>query len=338
MGFEVEVVAGNSQRYYDISGDNLKTLERVFLSHCHAKSLTVTVSTIGSKSKQCNPVNLSSFRCLKSLEYMDIKMNNVAIFTCDTPFLFQLKHLSLTRCQMTHYDYCILMNCVADTLESLELIQTNLMDVKCSENSTIMLNELHRLSKLKSLKLDKSWNELQKDHFMFSRLELLALSKISFEDLFSTSLRKLTCTVVAECLTVDEKNYKVADLEALQGIFHRFAAKSYSTMKFGDKKRKKSLQINSKEIDAKTEFRFVLGWPKIEPGDCFEDVSGRMKEVFAFETLKVFIPTKTKKTMDSPFSSPPVSPISSSAETEEEESTETFHTAFESIPEIYAAS
>uniref|UniRef100_A0AC34GJB9 Uncharacterized protein n=1 Tax=Panagrolaimus sp. ES5 TaxID=591445 RepID=A0AC34GJB9_9BILA len=92
MGFEVEVVAGNSQRYYDISGDNLQTLERVFLSHCHAKSLTVTVSTIGSsKSKHCNPVNLSSFRCLKKLEYMDIKMNNVATFTCDTPFLFQLK-------------------------------------------------------------------------------------------------------------------------------------------------------------------------------------------------------------------------------------------------------
>jgi hypothetical protein len=344
MGFEVEVLAGNSQRYYDISGDNLKTLERVFLSHCHAKSLTVTVSTIGTKSKHCNPVNLSSFRCLQSLEYMDIKMNNVATFTCDTPFLFQLKHLSLTRCQMTHYDFCILMNCVADTLESLELIQTNLMDVKCSENVTIMLNELHRLSNLKSLKLDKPWKELQKDHFIYSRLDSLAVSKISFEDLFSASLRKLSCTVISQILTVDGKDYKISDLETLQGIFHHFAAKSYSTIKFGDKRKKSLSKAATKEIDAKSGFRFVLGWPKIEPDESSSNdyLNFRMKEIFAFESLKVFIPRHTKKfgILDSPISlSPAMSPIaSSSAEEEEEETTETFHTAFESLPEIYAAS
>lgn len=144
---------------------------------------------------------------------------------------------------------------------------------------------------------------------------------------------------MAKILTIEGRDYQVTDLEALQGIFHAFAAKSYGSMKFGNQRKKSKAGSKQNEIDAKTEFRFVLGWPKIEPGDSFEDVSSRMKEVFAFESLKVFIPFKVKKcSLDSPISSPDLHSPMSLSSAEEENTEETFVTAFESLTEISAAS
>ncbi|KAE9548657.1 hypothetical protein FO519_008135 [Halicephalobus sp. NKZ332] len=263
-------------------------------------------------------------------------MNDVATLRCDNPFPFQLKHLSLSGCHLTYYDFCILMNCVGDSLESLDLLQVSLMDSQCSTNVSKLLAELCRLSNLRSLKVDRTWAEFQQDAKNFScpRLQLLTLLNVKFEDLFSPELRKFTSSLACFSVTLDGKDYKISDLDELLRKFHIFAATKWPTMKFGYKNSRipgrKPIQP---KYDAKTELSFVLGWPRIEPEDTVADFKDRLKEVFAFESLKVYIPARTHKAnLGSPLGSPAMSPVGSS------EDEEIFVTAFDSMKEISAAS
>jgi len=335
MVFEVEVTADNSQRFYELSGENLLSLEKVFLSHCHSKSLHVVVRNIsGTRSKHIQAVNLSSFRSLKKLGYLDIEMNDVATLKCDNPFPFQLQHLSLSGCHMTYYDFCILMNCVGDSLESLDMLQVALMDSECSTNVSKLLSELCRLSNLRCLKVDRTWTEFQKDAKNFScpRLQSLTLLNVKFEDLFSPDLRKFTSSLICLSVTVDGKDYKISDLAELLGKLHMFAATRWPTMKFGFKSSRIPGRRTQPKYDAKTELSFVLGWPRTEPEDAAVDMKERLKEVFSFESLKVYVPARAHKAnLGSPIGSPAMSPVASS------EDEDIFVTAFDSIPKMSTA-
>uniref|UniRef100_A0AC34RG68 Uncharacterized protein n=2 Tax=Panagrolaimus sp. JU765 TaxID=591449 RepID=A0AC34RG68_9BILA len=335
MTFQIEVTADHSERFYELSAESFLSLEKVFLSHSQTKSLRVAVQNVsGTRPKRIQAVNLSSFRCLKKLEFLSIEMNDVATITCDNPFFFQLRHLSLSRCQMTFYDFCILMNCVADSLESLELHQVSLMDSECSANVSLILSELCRLSNLKSLKIDRTWAEFQKDakNFSCSKLQSLTLQKVQFEDLFSTELRRFTSCLMCESIIVEGKEYKLTDLPELLGKFHHFAATTWSTMKFGMKPSRFPGRRKPK-LDAKTQFCFVLGWPKIHFGEHVLDVVDRLEEVFAFESLKVLVPARINpRSRFSPVGSPAMSPVASS------EDEDTFVTAFDSLTQVSAAS
>uniref|UniRef100_A0A7E4V6I0 Uncharacterized protein n=1 Tax=Panagrellus redivivus TaxID=6233 RepID=A0A7E4V6I0_PANRE len=330
MTFEVEVIAGRSQRFYDINADKLQNLEKVFLSHCHAKSLSIRVVNVGGpKSKPLHTVNLSSFSCLKDLTRLELEMNDSATIQCDNPFLFRLNHLSLSKCQMTTYDFGILMNCLAGTLESLDLNQVSLVDSQCSQNVATLLGEMGRLYNLKSLKLDRTWSEFQKDSIRFTcpRLICLSLLKVNFEDLFSSALRTFTSTLMALVLTIEGRDYRITDVDALLHKFHEFAAKNYSTVKFGFKKRLRPKAVQP-GTDAKTEFSFVLGWPQIEPSDTAADVSERVEEIFAFESLKVYVPARQRQLQIRSTPSPASSTGSSSPVVYESES---FVTALETM-------
>lgn len=163
-------------------------------------------------------------------------------------------------------------------------------------------------------------------------MQNLTLLNVKFEDLFLTELQKFTSFLICESITVEEKEYKLANLPELLGKFHHFAATIWPTMKFGMKPSRIPGRRKPK-FDAKTHFSFVLGWPKIKFGEHFLEIADRLEEVFAFESLKVFVPTKTKSISQfSPIESPVMSPVAFS------EDEDTFVTAFDSPTQIFAAS
>ena len=176
--------------------------------------------------------------------------------------------------------------------------------------------------------------QFQKDAKNFScpRLQSLALLNVKFEDLFSPDLRKFTSSLICLSVTVDGKDYKISDLPELLGKFHSFAATRWPTMKFGFKGSRIPGRKHQPKYDAKTELSFVLGWPKTEPEDAVIDMKERLREVFSFESLKVYVPARAHKAnLGSPIGSPAMSPVNSS------EDEDVFVTAFDTLPKMSAA-
>uniref|UniRef100_A0A914C5N2 Uncharacterized protein n=2 Tax=Acrobeloides nanus TaxID=290746 RepID=A0A914C5N2_9BILA len=251
----VEIEADQSQRFYEIRNKNIVTLDKIFLSHKEASSLKTTVQC--DQEGRILNLNLSTFRDLGNLKRLQIELNPSVTITCDAPFLFKLTHLSLLKCKISTYHFCILLNCVCETLNHLELKEVHF---EGTDGFAQALNELNRLSKLQTLCIDRPYSEIQKyvaDSLKTDRfLQSLVLSEINFEDIFKIELRRFTKNLYANVICIGEKRYNVDSLKEVLEFFHKYAADKWPTMKNGKKRWWKSTSVNEMEL------HFVLGVPK----------------------------------------------------------------------------
>ncbi|KAH7701526.1 hypothetical protein AAVH_31341 [Aphelenchoides avenae] len=276
MTFELEVDTAHGHSFYEIRAQNLDTIQGIFVAHSSSKSLDIIVNSSASivkngKQRPLMSLDFSLFRQLRRIRRLNLDLNHTISLRCPVPFSFHLTHLTLSKCVISAYDFAVLLNCVGESLTHLTM-----EEVRIEDADEDPLSELIRCSNLRHLRIDKDFDEVcQLLPRVLSRcLDTLCVRKASLLDLFRADLTRLTTTLAADVLTIDDVGFSVKDIGRLEGVLRSHVHNKAFIKKYGARAANGGSKVN-----------FVLGLSK----DCDSPNEAAYRSLYKFGAVEILV-------------------------------------------------